>query len=37
LIYKNVKSTRESSLTVAVEQVSIFLTSDGTVLTFFQV
>jgi hypothetical protein len=37
LIYKNVKSTRESNLTVAVEQVSIFLTNDGTVITFFQV
>jgi hypothetical protein len=37
LIYKNVKSTRQSNLTVAVEQVSIFLTNDGTVITFFQV
>jgi hypothetical protein len=37
LIYKNVKSMRESNLTVAVEQVSIFLTNDGTVITFFQV
>ena len=36
-IYDEVKSTREASLTVAVEQVSIFLTSDGTVITFFQV
>jgi hypothetical protein len=26
-----------STLTVAVEQVSIFLTADGTVITFFQV
>ena len=37
LIYSNVKSMRESNLTVAVEQVSIFLTNDGTVITFFQV
>jgi hypothetical protein len=37
LVYKNVKSMRESNLTVAVEQVSIFLTNDGTVITFFQV
>lgn len=37
LIYDEVKSTRESNLTVAVEQVSIFLTSDATVITFFQV
>ena len=36
-IYNQVKSTRMSTLTVAVEQVSIFLTADGTVLTFFQV
>ena len=37
LIYDGVKSTRMSTLTVAVEQVSIFLTADGTVITFFQV
>jgi Mg2+ and Co2+ transporter CorA len=37
LIYDEVKSSRESNLTVAVEQVSIFLTHDGTVITFFQV
>ena len=37
MIYKEVKSTRMATLTVAVEQVSIFLTADGTVLTFFQV
>jgi Mg2+ and Co2+ transporter CorA len=37
LIYNQVKSTRQSNLTVAVEQVSIFLTNDGTVITFFQV
>jgi hypothetical protein len=37
LIYDQVKSTRETDLTVAVEQVSIFLTNDGTVITFFQV
>jgi hypothetical protein len=37
LIYDGVKSTREASLTVTVEQVSIFLMDDGTVITFFQV
>jgi hypothetical protein len=37
LIYDQVKSSRESNLTVAVEQVSIFLIHDGTVITFFQV
>ena len=37
LIYENVRSSRESALTVAMEQVSIFLTSDGTVISFFQV
>jgi|SRR5271154_5506349 len=37
MIYDKVKSTRMSTLTVAVEQVSIFLTADGTVITFFQV
>jgi len=37
MIYEGVKSTRMSTLTVAVEQVSIFLTADGTVITFFQV
>jgi hypothetical protein len=37
LIYDQVKSSRESNFTVAVEQVSIFLTSDGTVISFFQV
>jgi len=30
-------STRKADLTVAVEQVSIFLTNDGTLITFFQV
>jgi hypothetical protein len=28
---------RETDLTVAVEQVSVFLTNDGTLITFFQV
>src|SRR5438552_2075268 len=37
LIYNQVKSMRETNLIVAVEQLSIFLTSDGTVITFFQV
>jgi Mg2+ and Co2+ transporter CorA len=37
LVHDQVKTTRESCLTVAVEQVSIFLTADGTVITFFQV
>jgi hypothetical protein len=37
LVHDQIKSMRESNLTVAVEQVSIFLTSDGTVITFFQV
>lgn len=37
LIYDQVRTTRETNLTVAVEQVSIFLTTDGTVITFFQV
>jgi len=37
LIYEEVKGSRESNLTVAVEQVSIFLTENGTVITFFQV
>jgi hypothetical protein len=37
LIYKQVNSTRKANLTVAVEQVSIFLTNDGTLITFFQV
>lgn len=37
LIYDEVKSSRESNLTVAVEQVSIFYTQGGTVITFFQV
>jgi len=37
LIHEQIKSSRETNLTVAVEQVSIFLTSDGTVITFFQV
>ncbi len=36
-IYDQVKSTRGTNLTVAAEQVSIFLTNDGTVITFFQV
>src|SRR5271169_4669751 len=31
------KSSKESNLTVIVEQVSIFLTRDGTVISFFQV
>ena len=34
LIYES--TSRESNLTVAVEQVSIILTDDGTVITFFQ-
>jgi hypothetical protein len=37
IIYDEVKSSRETNFTVAVEQVSIFLTSDGTVISFFQV
>jgi hypothetical protein len=37
LINDGMKSSRESNLTVAVEQVSIFLVHDGTLLTFFQV
>lgn len=37
LIYEEVRSSRESNFTVVVEQVSIFLTTDGTVITFFQV
>jgi hypothetical protein len=37
LIYNHAKAMRDSNLTVAVEQVSIFLTNDGTVITFFQV
>jgi hypothetical protein len=37
IIYNEAKSMRESDLTVAVEQVSIFLMNDGTVITFFQV
>src|SRR5579859_1182455 len=37
LIHNQIKSMRESKLTVAVEQVSIFLTTDGAVITFFQV
>jgi len=37
-IHDEVKSRmRDNNLTVAVEQVSIFLTNDGTVITFFQV
>jgi hypothetical protein len=35
LIYEN-KGIKESNLTVGVEQVSILLTDDGTVITFFQ-
>jgi len=35
-IYDRIKSTQNTNLTVAVEQVSIFLTSEGTVITFFQ-
>ena len=37
LIHNQINSMRSSNLTVAVEQVSIFLTNDGTVITFFQV
>src|SRR5215471_691380 len=37
LIYDQVKSSRESNFTVGVEQVSLFLTGDGTVISFFQV
>jgi hypothetical protein len=37
LVYKQINSTRKANLTVAVEQVSIFLTNDGTLITFFQV
>src|SRR5579871_6329264 len=36
LIYEEVRSSRESNFTVVVEQVSIFLTTDGTVITVFQ-
>jgi hypothetical protein len=37
LVHDQIQGMRETNLTVAVEQVSIFLTSDGTVITFFQV
>src|SRR5271169_1758847 len=38
LIYDEIsRSSKESNLTVIVEQVSIFLTRDGTVISFFQV
>jgi hypothetical protein len=37
LIYEEVKTSRPSNLTVAVEQVSMFLTGDRTLITFFQV
>lgn len=37
LIYDHVNSSREGSLTVAMEQVSVFLINDGTVISFFQV
>lgn len=37
LIYDHVKSSREGSLSVAMEQVSIFMTNEGTVISFFQV
>ena len=37
LIYEEVKFSRPSNLTVAVEQVSMFLTGDRTLITFFQV
>jgi len=37
LIYEEVKASRASNLTVAVEQVSMFLTGDRTLITFFQV
>ena len=38
LIYDQIsKSSKQSNLTVVVEQVSIFLTRDGTVISFFQV
>jgi len=37
LIYEQIKSSRPLNLTVAVEQVSMFLTGDRTLITFFQV
>ena len=37
LIYDHVNASRDGSLSVAMEQVSIFLTNDGTVISFFQV
>ena len=37
IIYDGYKDSRDISLSVAVEQVSIFLIGDGTVITFFQV
>jgi len=37
LIYEEVNNSRSSNLTVAVEQVSMFLTGDRTLITFFQV
>ena len=37
IIYEEVRASRPSNLTVAVEQVSMFLTGDRTLITFFQV
>jgi hypothetical protein len=37
IIHDGYKNTRDLSLSVAVEQVSIFLIGDGTLITFFQV
>jgi hypothetical protein len=37
LVHKEAYATRDSNLTVAVEQVSIFLMNDGTLISFFQV
>ena len=37
LIYDHVNASRDGSLSVAMEQVSIFLINDGTVISFFQV
>jgi hypothetical protein len=37
LVHREAQATRDSNLTVAVEQVSIFLMNDGTLISFFQV
>jgi hypothetical protein len=37
IIYEGLKSSRETNFSVVVEQVSIFLNGDGTVISFFQV